>query len=81
MIRKLLLCDAISPPEKPPKNPNRRRRYYNDKQKYVRFLRFYGNSLEGGIDRAKVITVTENSDKKKKEKDKTGKVVSNTVSV
>lgn len=81
MIRKLLFRDTISPPEKPPKNPKRRQRYYNDKQKYVRFLRFYGNSLEGGIDRAKVITVTENSDKKKKGKDKTGKVVSNTVSV
>jgi len=67
--------------EKPPDDRKKRYWFYKNKQTYARFLRFYGNSLEGGIDRAKVITVKENGSGKKKGKDKTGKVVSEIASV
>ncbi|KAJ7386930.1 putative ATP-dependent RNA helicase ddx60 [Desmophyllum pertusum] len=59
--------------EKPPDDPKERKWYNKRKQTFARFLRFYGNSIEGG-DRAKVITVTETDTKKKKGKDKADKV-------
>lgn len=65
--------------EKPPDDPKERFWYNKHKQTFARFLQFYGKSIEGGIDRAKVITVTETDvtdGKKKKGKDKTDKVVS-----
>ena len=43
--------------------------------KYVRYQRFYGNSLVGGVDKAKIITVKEEVAKKKKGKNKDGKLV------
>ena len=43
--------------------------------KYVRYQRFYGNSLIGGVDKAKIITVKEEVAKKKKGKNKDGKLV------
>ncbi|XP_078360874.1 putative ATP-dependent RNA helicase DDX60 isoform X2 [Oculina patagonica] len=60
--------------DKPPEDPYLRKLYFKEKQKYVRFHRFYGNSLVGGIDQAKIITVTETEPKKKKGKDKQGKM-------
>lgn len=51
--------------DNPPNNPWLRKRYYKDKQKFVRFQRFYGNSLVGGSDQQKIITVTESGSKKK----------------
>lgn len=71
LIRTLHFCL-----EKPPDDPKKKFWYNKHKQTFARFLRFYGNSIEGGIDRAKTITVTETGDKKKKGKDKAGKVVS-----
>ena len=47
-----------------------------NKQKYARFQRFYGNSLVGGIDQQKIITVKESGSKKKKGKRKESKQVS-----
>lgn len=46
------------------------------KQQYSSFLRFYGSSLVGGIDKAKIITVTETEAKKKVGKNKLEKMVS-----
>ncbi|XP_078360877.1 putative ATP-dependent RNA helicase DDX60 [Oculina patagonica] len=60
--------------EKPPDDPKKKFWYNKNKQTFARFLRFYGNSIEGGIDRAKTITVTETDNKKKKGKDKAGKL-------
>ncbi|PFX17720.1 putative ATP-dependent RNA helicase DDX60 [Stylophora pistillata] len=51
--------------DNPPNNPWLRKRYYKDKQKFVRFQRFYGNSLVGGSDQQKIITVTKSGSKKK----------------
>lgn len=62
--------------DKPPDDRYERKRYLKEKQKYPRFLRFYGNSLVGGIDKAKIITVTETEAKKKTRKKKQGKMVS-----
>ena len=42
---------------------------------YVRYNRFYGNSLVGGIDDAKIMTVKKEVPKKKKGKKKDGKMV------
>ena len=63
-------------PEKPPDDRKARFWYYKRKQQYARYHRLYGDSLSGGVDRAKIITVTETENKKKKGKDKKGKVVS-----
>ncbi|XP_015748558.1 PREDICTED: probable ATP-dependent RNA helicase DDX60, partial [Acropora digitifera] len=60
--------------DKPPDDPYKRKRYLEEKQKYSRFLRLYGNSLVGGIDQAKIITVTETEAKKKTGKKKQGKM-------
>ena len=62
--------------DKPPDDPYERKWYFKRKQQYTRFLRFYGDSLVGGIDQAKIITVTETEAKKKTGKKKPGKVVS-----
>lgn len=62
--------------DKPPDDPWRRKWYFKQKQKYTRFLRFYGESLVGGTEKAKIITVTETETKKKTEKNKQGKMVS-----
>lgn len=63
-------------PDKPPDDPKQRKWYFRNKQKYVLFHRFYGNSLVGGVDQAKIITVTKTEPKKKKAKNKQGKTVS-----
>ncbi|XP_020629551.1 probable ATP-dependent RNA helicase DDX60 [Orbicella faveolata] len=60
--------------DKPPDDPYQRKWYFKRKQQYTRFLRFYGNSLVGGIDQAKIITVTETEAKKKTGKNKQGKM-------
>ena len=62
--------------DKPPDDPYKRKRYLEEKQKYSRFLRLYGNSLVGGIDQAKIITVSETEAKKKTGKKKQVKMVS-----
>jgi len=62
--------------DKPPDDPYQRKWYFKRKQQYTRFLRFYGNSLVGGIDQAKIITITETEAKKKTGKNKQGKMVS-----
>ena len=62
--------------DKPPDDPYERKRYLIMKQKYTRFQRFYGNSIVGGIDQAKIITVTKTEAKKKTGKKKQGKRVS-----
>ena len=62
--------------DKPPDDPYKRKLYLKEKQKYPRFLRLYGNSLVDGIDKAKIITVTETEAKKKTRKKKQGKMVS-----
>ena len=67
----LLLCS-----DKPPDDPYKRKWYFKGKQQYTRFLRFYGESLVGGIEQAKIITVTETGAKKKTGKNKKGKMVS-----
>ncbi|KAK2572321.1 putative ATP-dependent RNA helicase DDX60 [Acropora cervicornis] len=59
--------------DKPPDDPYERKRYLIMKQKYTRFQRFYGNSIVGGIDQAKIITVTKTEAKKKTGKKKQGK--------
>ncbi|CAH3109024.1 unnamed protein product [Pocillopora meandrina] len=59
--------------DNPPENPWHRERYLQDKQKYARFQRFYGNSLVGGIDQQKIVTVKESGSKKKKGKRKESK--------
>lgn len=61
--------------EKPPDDPKLRKKHLTEKQKYVRFHRLYGDSLTGGVDRAKTIIVTETDAKKKKRKEKDGKRV------
>lgn len=61
--------------DKPPEDPWLRRRYFKEKQKYVRYHRLYGNSLVGGIDQAKIITVMKTGAKKKNGKDKQEKMV------
>ena len=60
----------------PPENPWHRKQYLQNKQKYARFQRFYGNSLVGGIDQQKIITVKESGSKKKKGKRKESRQVS-----
>ncbi|CAH3109026.1 unnamed protein product [Pocillopora meandrina] len=52
--------------EKPPKDLCQKKQYFRAKQKYIRFQRFYGNSLVGGTDQQKVIVVQEPGSKKKK---------------
>ncbi|XP_022803055.1 probable ATP-dependent RNA helicase DDX60 [Stylophora pistillata] len=56
--------------DKPPTDPRERNRYYKDKMKHVRYHRLYGNSLVGGVDNAKIITVTEDGSRKKRGKNK-----------
>ncbi|XP_015768450.1 PREDICTED: probable ATP-dependent RNA helicase DDX60 [Acropora digitifera] len=60
--------------DKPPDNLYKRKRYFRMKQQYSSFLRFYGSSLVGGIDKAKIITVTETEAKKKVGKNKQEKM-------
>jgi len=60
--------------DKPPDNLYKRKRYFRMKQRYSSFLRFYGSSLVGGIDKAKIITVTETEAKKKVGKNKQEKM-------
>lgn len=62
--------------DKPPDDRYQRKWYFKGKQQYTRFLRFYGESLVGGTEKAKIITVTETETKKKTEKNKQGKMVS-----
>ena len=62
--------------EKPPDDPWQRKKFFMQKQKFMRFHRLYGNSLSGGVDRAKTIIVTETDPKKKKGKNKEQKMVS-----
>ena len=66
-----LLCSV-----KPPDDPSQRKSYFKMRQQYPSFLRLYGDSLVGGIDQAKIITVTETEDKEKTGKNKQGKTVS-----
>lgn len=56
--------------EKPPEDPKERFLYNRSRQKFARFNRLYGNSLTGGEECAKIITVTETETKKKKGKKK-----------
>ncbi|KAK2572326.1 putative ATP-dependent RNA helicase DDX60 [Acropora cervicornis] len=60
--------------DKPPDNLYKRKWYFRMKQQYSSFLRFYGSSLVGGIDKAKIITVTETEAKKKVGKNKQEKM-------
>ncbi|XP_027035542.1 probable ATP-dependent RNA helicase DDX60 [Pocillopora damicornis] len=60
--------------DKPPTDPKERKWYFKQKMKYVRYQRFYGNSIVGGVDKAKIITVKEEVAKKKKGKNKDGKM-------
>lgn len=62
--------------DKPPDDRYQRKWYLKRKQQYPRFLRIYGESLVGGTEKAKIITVTETETKKKPEKNKQGKMVS-----
>lgn len=62
--------------EKPPDDPKKRFWFNKSRQKFARFHRLYGNSLSGGVECAKIITVTETETKKKKGKNKEGKKVS-----
>ena len=62
--------------EKPPKDLCQKKQYFRAKQKYIRFQRFYGNSLVGGTDQQKVIVVQEPGSKKKKGERKESKQVS-----
>lgn len=73
VIVKTCLFNVI---DKPPDNFHKRKRYFRMKQQYSSFLRFYGSSLVGGIDKAKAITVTETEAKKKVGKNKQEKMVS-----
>ncbi|CAH3109010.1 unnamed protein product [Pocillopora meandrina] len=67
--------------DNPPDNPWQRKRYFQDKQKYIRFQRFYGNSLVGGIDQQKIITVTVSGSKKKTGKRKENKQSKNAAKI
>ncbi|KAJ7386938.1 putative ATP-dependent RNA helicase ddx60 [Desmophyllum pertusum] len=60
--------------DKPPDDPSKRFWFFKRKQQLNRWHRSYGNSLVGGNDRAKIITVTETGAKKKKGKNKEGKM-------
>ena len=62
--------------EKPHKDLGQRKPSFRVKQKYIRFQRFYGNSLVGGTDQQKVIVVQEPGSKKKKGERKESKQVS-----
>ena len=62
--------------EKPPDDRWQRQKFFIDKQKFIRYHRLYGNSLTGGVDRAKTIIVTKTDAKKKKGKNKEPKMVS-----
>lgn len=62
--------------DRPPDDPYKRKWYFKRKQYLSRFQAFYGNSLVDGIDKAKIITVTETEAKKKAGKNKQGKMVS-----
>ena len=66
----------LSDSDKPPDDPSERFWFFKRKQQLNRWHRSYGNSLVGGNDRAKIITVTETGAKKKKGKNKEGKMVS-----
>ena len=59
----------------PPIDPKGRKWYFKKKEKYFRYLKLYGNSLAEGVDMAKIITVKEEVPKKKKGKNKDGKMV------
>ncbi|PFX17719.1 putative ATP-dependent RNA helicase DDX60 [Stylophora pistillata] len=56
--------------DKPPTDPRERKSYFINKMKHVRYHRLYGNSLVGGVDNAKIITVTEDGSRKKNGKHK-----------
>ena len=53
-----------------PEDPKERKKYLKDKQKFARYMRFYGTSLEKDIGEAEVITVTPPSQKKGSKKEK-----------
>lgn len=61
--------------DKPPTDPKEAKRYSKQKMKYFRYQRLYGDSLVGGVDKAKPIIVKEEVPKKKKGKNKAGKMV------
>ena len=48
-----------------PEDPKERKRYLKNKQKFARYMRFYGKSLEKDIGKGEVITVTEPPSQKK----------------
>lgn len=75
-ITKIKLYLYISYTEKPPDDPKERKKFFIRKQTFVRYHRLYGNSLSGGVDRAKTIVVTKTDVKKKKGKNKEQKLVS-----
>ena len=72
------MLNVLFCPDKPPDDQKGRKWYFRGKQMFNRHLRFYGNSLVGGSNETKIITVTESTDpkKKKKGKKKEGKMVS-----
>ncbi|CAH3109016.1 unnamed protein product [Pocillopora meandrina] len=52
--------------EKPPKDRRQKKWYFQDKQKYTLFQRFYGDSLVGGADQQKTIVAQKSGSRKKK---------------
>ena len=61
---------------KPPDDPWLRKKFFINKQKFARYHGLYGNSLTGGVDRAKTIIVTKTDSKTKKGKNKEPNMVS-----
>ena len=61
--------------DKPPTDHKERKLYFKLRDKYFRDLKWYGNSLVGGFDKAKSITVKEEVPNKKEGKEKDGKTV------
>ena len=70
-----LIISHFRSSDKPPTDPKERKKYLKQRDKYFRDQKLYGNSLIGGFDKAKSITVKKEVPNKKEGKKKDGKMV------
>ena len=64
-----LIVNCVVLAEKLDKDPKIREKQLRSKQKYVNFVEFYGRSVEGGKERAKVIIANKDTKQNKPNKE------------
>ena len=68
-----LKISLIRSSDKPPTDPKEREKHRRQRDKYFSYQKLYGDSLVGGVDKARIITVEEEEVPKNKGKKKVSK--------